>query len=182
MNNRSNGSNRSNGKALRGVAVGLMVMLVSCKTKEAVRGSDSSERIRSEVSVISETVRQDTTRTVKVTETESYVMYEETETITEYDAEKGTPSKVTEKKKKIESGTKAKADEAEERGVTEVVRDDTEHVIDADKKVVTEEAVKEESVAKGMLDNLGKWLGIGICAVVLALIVWKRVKKKLSLR
>lgn len=155
--------------------------MCSCKTKDVSRSTASYGQVRSDVSVLNEKVRIDTTKTTRITETENFVHYSETETITEYDTEKGVPSKVTEKKKEYESGTKAKADETENRGVTEAKKDSSNHVIDANKKVETKEEVKEESVAKGMFDNLGKWVGIGICVIIGLALIWKKLKNKLSL-
>lgn len=156
-------------------------MMCSCKTKEVTRSESSYGQVRSDVSALNEQTSVDTTKTKIIKQMEEFTRITETETITEYDKEKGVPSKVTEKKKEYESGIKAKADETENRGVTEAKKDSSNHVIDANKKVETKEEVKEESVAKGMFDNLGKWIGIGICGIIGLALIWRKLKNKLSL-
>lgn len=158
-----------------------VLLLCSCKTKEVTREINSNERFTSEISALNEQAKQDTTKTKKVEQTEEFTRIIERETITEYDTEKQTPSKVTEKEKVIEQGVKTKTDETENRGITEAKKDSTNHVIDTNKMVETKEEVKEESVTSGMFDNLGKWLGIGIVALIGIALVWKKIKKFLPL-
>lgn len=158
-----------------------ILLLCSCKTKEVAREVNSNERFTSEISALNEQAKQDTTKTKKVEQTEEFTRIIERETITEYDTEKQTPSKVTEKEKVIEQGVKTKTDETENRGITEEKKDSTNHVIDTNKKVETKEEVKEESVMSVMFDNLGKWLGIGIVALIGIGLVWRKIKKFLPL-
>lgn len=158
-----------------------ILLLCSCKTKEVAREVDSSERFASEVSALNEKTKVDTTKTKKVEKTEEYTRIIEIETITEYDTEKQTPSKVTEKEKIFEQGNKSQTDEAENRGITEVSKDSTNHIEDKHEMVETKEDVKEESVMSGMFDNLGKWLGIGIVVLIGIALAWKKIKEFLSL-
>lgn len=158
-----------------------VLLLCSCKTKEVAREIDSNERFTSEISALNEQAKQDTTKTKKVEQTEEFTRIIERETITEYDTEKQTPSKVTEKEKVIEQGVKTKTDETENRGITEAKKDSTNHIVDKHEMVETKEEVKEESVTSGMFDNLGKWLGIGIVALIGIALVWKKIKKFLPL-
>ena len=152
-------------------------MLCSCKTKEIAREIDSNERIKSEITTLNEQAKVDTTKTKKVEQTEEFTRIIERETITEYDTEKKTPSKVTEKEKIFEQGNKSQTDESENRGITAESKDSTNHIVDKHEMVETKEEVKEESVVKGMFDNLGKWLGIGIASIILIALVWKKIKK-----
>lgn len=158
-----------------------ILLLCSCKTKEVAREVDSNERFTSEISALNEQTKVDTIKTKKVEQTEEFTRIIERETITEYDTEKQTPSKVTEKEKIFEQGNKSQTNETENRGITEAKKDSTNHVIDTNKKVETKEEVKEESVTSGMFDNLGKWLGIGIAVLIGIAIFWKKLKKFLHL-
>lgn len=158
-----------------------ILLLCSCKTKEVAREVDSSERFASEVSALNEQTKEDTTKIKKVEQTEEFTRIIERETITEYDTEKQTPSKVTEKEKIFEQGNKSQTDETEERGITEVSKDSTNHVIDTNKKVETKEEVKEESVGNIFFVTLGKCLGIGLVVLIGIALVWKKLKKILSL-
>lgn len=158
-----------------------VLMLCSCKTKEVAREINSNERFTSEISALNEQTKVDTTKTKKVEKTEEYTRIIERETITEYDTEKQTPSKVTEKEKIFEQGNKSQTDETEERGITEVSKDSTNHIEDKHEMVETKEDVKEESVMSGMFDNLVKWLGIGIVVLIGIALAWKKIKEFLSL-
>lgn len=158
-----------------------VLMLCSCKTKEVAREINSNERFTSEISALNEQTKVDTAKTKKVEKTEEYTRIIERETITEYDTEKQTPSKVTEKEKIFEQGNKSQTDEAENRGITEVSKDSTNHIEDKHEMVETKEDVKEESVMSGMFDNLVKWLGIGIVVLIGIALAWKKIKEFLSL-
>lgn len=167
---------------VKNIVILFCLLLCSCKTKEIAREIDSDERIKSEITTLNEQANVDTTKTKKVEQTEEFTRIIERETITEYDTEKKTPSKVTEKEKIFEQGNKTKTDESENRGITEESKDSTNHDIDAGKKVETKEEVKEESVVKGMFDNLGKWLGIGIVVMLLLYKIRKIIHNRLTLK
>lgn len=130
---------------------------------------------------MSEQAKQDTTKTKKVEQTEEFTRIIERETITEYDTEKQTPSKVTEKEKVIEQGTKTQTDETESRGITEVSKDSTNHIVDKHEMVETKEEVKEESAGNTFFLTLSKWLGIGIVVLIGIALIWKKIKKFLHL-
>ena len=156
-------------------------LLCSCKTKEVAREVDSNERFTSEISALSEQAKQDTTKTKKVEQTEEFTRIIERETITEYDTEKQTPSKVTEKEKVIEQGIKTKTDETENRGIADASKDSTYLFRDDTKMIETKEEVKEESAGNTFFLALGKWLGIGIVVLISISFVWKKIKKFLHL-
>ena len=156
-------------------------LLCSCKTKEVVREVDSNERFTSEISALNEQAKQDTTKTKKVEQTEEFTRIIERETITEYDTEKQTPSKVTEKEKVIEQGTKTKTDETENRGIADASKDSTYLFRDDTKMIETKEEVKEESAGNTFFLALGKWLGIGIVVLISIALIWKKIKKFLPL-
>lgn len=158
-----------------------IVLMCSCKTKEVAREVSNYEQITSDFTSESAVIKQDTTKIKKVEQTEEFTRIIERETITEYDTEKQTPSKVTEKEKIFEQGNKSQTDEAENRGITEVSKDSTNHIEDKHEMVETKEDVKEDSVMSGMFDNLGKWLGIGIVVLIGIALVWKKLKKFLPL-
>ena len=142
----------------------------------AYRGAVSSD-----ISVLSEKEMQDTTRTKKVEQTKGFTRIYEAETIIEYDTDKGIPSKVTTKEKITEQGNETKTDESEERGLSESDKNFWNHYLESKKKTDIKEEVKEESVFGGMFKNLGKWIGIGVCAILFLWMVWNGIKKKLLL-
>lgn len=158
-----------------------VLLLCSCKTKEVAREVDSNERFTSEISALSEQAKVDTTKTKKVEQTEEFTRIIERETITEYDTEKQTPSKVTEKEKVIEQGIKTKTDETENRGIADASKDSTYLFRDDTKMIETKEEVKEESAGNTFFLALGKWLGIGIVVLIGIALIWKKIKKFLHL-
>lgn len=158
-----------------------IVLMCSCKTKEVAREVSNYEQITSDFTSESAVIKQDTTKIKKVEQTEEFTRIIERETITEYDTEKQTPSKVTTKEKIFEQSKESKTDESENRGITEVSKDSNNHIEDKHEMVETKEDVKEESVMSGMFDNLGKWLGIGIVVLIGIALAWKKIKEFLSL-
>lgn len=159
----------------------IIMLLSSCKSKEVSVVTASSEAVTSEISAFNDRLVQDTTKTKKVEQTKEFTRIYESETITEYDTEKGVPSKVTTKEKITEQGNETKTDESEERGLSESEKNFWNHFLESKRKVDVKEEVKEESVFGGMFRNLGKWIGIGLCAILFLWMIWNGIKKKLLL-
>lgn len=139
------------------------VLLCSCKTKEVAREIKTNERYTSEISVLNEKAKVDTTKTKKVEQTAEFVRITEEIKITEYDTEKQTVSKVTEKKKVTESDTKTKTAESEDRGLTTVKTDSLVHVSDTLLVTDIEEDIKESPPSY----SLWKW--IAFCFVIISI-------------
>ena len=159
----------------------IIMCFSSCKSKEMSVETAYRGAVSSDISVFNEQTKQDTTKTKKVEQTEEFTRIYESETIVEYDTEKGIPSKVTKKEKVTEQGSETKTDESEERGLSESEKNFWNHYLKSKKKVDVKEVVKEESVFGGMFKNLGKWIGIGLCAILFLWMIWNGIKKKLFL-
>ena len=155
----------------------LAFLLCSCKTREIVSEVKYNQKIQSNISTLNEHKRIDTTKTKIVEQTEEFTRIVERETITEYDTEKQTPSKVSKKEKILEQGKQTKTDKNESKGLADTKKDSANCQLNSDIKAKRKEDVKEEPVIKGMFDNLGKWLGIGISSIILIALVWKKIKK-----
>lgn len=158
----------------------ISLLFCSCKTKEVAREVKSDERFSSDISILNEKAKVDTTKTKKIEQIDEYIRITEEIIITEYDTEKQAVSKITEKKKISESGKKTQTDESEERGMTSVQKDSIDHSLDSTKKEDTKEEVKEESVIKGFFDKFGKWMGIGICVILFIWLLRKYVHNRLT--
>ena len=159
----------------------IIMLLSSCKSKEVSVVTASSEAVTSEISAFNDRLVQDTTKTKKVEQTEEFTRIYESETIVEYDTEKGIPSKVTKKEKVTEQGKQVKTDESEERGLSEADKSRFNQSEDIKRDSSSTESVKEESVWSGFTKSLGKWLGIGMVVVLFGLMIWNGIKKKLFL-
>lgn len=159
----------------------IIMLLSSCKSKEVSVVTASSEAVTSEISAFNDRLVQDTTKTKKIEQTEEFTRIYESETIVEYDTEKGVPSKVTKKEKVTEKGKQVKTDESKERGLSESDKSRFNQSEDMKRESSSKESVKEESVWAGFTKNFGKWLGIGIIVVLFGLMIWNGIKKKLFL-
>ena len=159
----------------------VICFLCSCKSKSVVSQTENYERFTSEITSESTSVVQDTTKTEKVEQTEEYTRIYESETIVEYDTEKGVPSKVTTKEKITESGNKTQRNETENRGLNESESKKTDADIDSESEKKTETETEESPVSESFLSSFGKWLGIGILFIISAYIIWRKLKNKLSL-
>lgn len=157
------------------------MLLSSCKSKEVSVATAYKEAVSSDISILNEQTKQDTTKTKKVEQTEEFTRIYESETIVEYDTEKQVVSKVTKKEKVTEQGKQTKTDESEERGLSESEKSKVNQSEDTKRELNTKESVKEESVWGGFTKSLGKWLGIGMVVVLFGLMIWNGIKKKLFL-
>lgn len=160
---------------MRKVFFVLSLALVSCKSSDVTTVSKTD--VSSDVSILNEKAKQDTTRVEKIEQTEEFTRVYESETIIEYDTEKQTVSKVTKKEKISESGKQVKTNESEDRGLTESEKNQSNQSLEVSQDV----KVKEEPIWGGFTKNLGKWLGIGICGILLGFMIWTAIKKKLPL-
>lgn len=159
----------------------ICLLLCSCRSKSVVSQTENYERITSEITSESTSVVQDTTKTEKVEQAEEYTRIYESETIIEYDTEKGVPSKVTTKEKITESGNKTQRNETENRGLNESESKKTDADIDSELEENTETETEESLVSDSFFGSFGKWLGIGILLIILAYIIWRKLKNNLSL-
>lgn len=159
----------------------IIIMLCSCKSKEVSVATAYKEAVSSDISVLSDRLVQDTTKTKKVEQTEEFTRIYESEIIIEYDTQNGVPSKVTKKEKFAESGNQTQTDESEERGLSESEKSKVNQSEDTKREFNSNESVKEESSWNGFTKSLGKWLGIGIIVILFGLMIWKGIKKKLFL-
>mgnify|MGYP006896620748 CR=1 FL=1 len=159
----------------------IIIMLCSCKSKEVSVATAQSSAVSYDISVFNEQTKQDTTKTKKVEQTEEFTRIYESETIVEYDTEKGIPSKVTKKEKVTEQGKQVKTDESEERGLSESDKSRLNQSEDTKREFNSNESVKEESSWSSFTKSLGKWLGIGMVVVLFGLMIWNGIKKKLFL-
>jgi hypothetical protein len=149
--------------------------MCSCKSSDVTTVSKTD--VSSDVSILNEKAKQDTTRVEKIQQTEEFTRIYESETIVEYDTEKQVVSKVTKKEKVTEQGKQVKTNESEDRGLSESEKVKANQSLEVNQDV----KVKEEPIWGGLTKNLGKWLGIGICGILLGLMIWNGVKKKLFL-
>ena len=159
----------------------IIMCFSSCKSKEMSVETAYRGAVSSDISVFNEQTKQDTTKTKKVEQTEEFTRIYESETIVEYDTEKGIPSKVTKKEKITEQGKQVKTDESKERGLSESEKSKVNQSEDTNRELNTNESVKEESSWNGFTKSLGKWLGIGMVVVLFGLMIWNGIKKKLFL-
>lgn len=159
----------------------IIMLLSSCKSKDVSVVTASSEAVTSEISAFNDRLVQDTTKTKKVEQTEEFIRIYESETIIEYDTDKGVPSKVTKKEKVTEQGKEVKTDESESRGLSESGRESWNHYLDSEENVNISEEIKLDSVFGGLFKNFGKWIGIGLCAILFLWMIWNGIKKKLLL-
>ena len=159
----------------------IIITLCSCKSKVVSVDTDYRGSVSSDISLVQEMIKQDTTRIEKIEQTEEYTRIYESEIVVEYDTEMQTVSKVTKKEKVTEQGKQDQRNEIENRGLTDTDVKVTDAQIESEEEEYTNTQTKETSVFDGFFNSFGKWLGIGIILFILALIIWRKLKNKLSL-
>ena len=135
-----------------------ILFMCSCKTQKLDANIQTREEIQSEVSVISEYEKIDTTKTVHIEQIEDNKVIKETIIEEVYDKDSGTLTKKTTTEREIAQDTNKVVVEEEDKSVTECSELKAEHSRESTKKIDSE--VKEESV--GGQEAFGKYLGIVI--------------------
>ena len=135
-----------------------ILFMCSCKTQKLDANIQTREGIQSEVSVISESEKIDTTKTVHIEQIEDNKVVKETIIEEVYDKDSGTLTKKTTTERTVAQDTNKVVVEEEDQSVTERNELKAEHSRESTKNVDSE--VKEESV--GGQEAFGKYLGIAI--------------------
>ena len=159
----------------------IIIMLCSCKSKEVSVATAYKEAVSSDISAFNEQTKQDTTKIIIIEYTQENKVIEETITTKIYDKDTGNLTQETSTKRTIRQDTKTDKVKSEDKGVTEASRDSSNHFRESKKMVDVKEEIKEESSWSSFTKNLGKWLGIGMIAILFGLMIWKGVKKRLFL-
>ena len=144
----------------------LLICLCSCKTKKIVTDEDVKERVQSEVSLLNEVAKVDTSMTTAISEVEEVKVVEEEVRTVKYDE----TGKVTEETTiKRRTGTTSK--ENYERITSEITSETerTEQDIDAEAERSRHTDTTEQTDPGP--STFWKWLGIGIgIAVIIAIL------------
>lgn len=135
-----------------------ILFMCSCKTQKLDANIQTREGIQSEVSVISESEKFDTTKTVHIEQIEDNKVIKETIIEEVYDKDSGTLTKKTKTEREIAQDTNKVVVEEEDQSVTERNDLEVEQFRESTKKMDSE--VKEESI--GGQETFGKYLGIVI--------------------
>ena len=135
-----------------------ILFMCSCKTQKLDANIQTREGIQSEVSVISESEKFDTTKTVHVEQIAENKVIKETIIEEVYDKDSGTLTKKTKTEREIAQDTNKVVVEEEDQSVTERNDLEVEQFRESTKKMDSE--VKEESI--GGQETFGKYLGIVI--------------------
>lgn len=143
-----------------------ILLLCSCKTKKVVTDEAVKERVQSEVSVLNEVAKVDTSMTTAISEVEEVKVVEEEVRTVKYD-EAGRVTEETTIKRR--TGTTSK--ENYERTTSEITSETerTEQDIDAEAERSRHTDTTEQTEPGP--STFWKWLGIGIgIAVIIAIL------------
>lgn len=153
----------------------LLLCLCSCKTKKVVTDEAVKERVQSEVSVLNEVAKVDTSMTTAISEVEEVKVVEEEVRTVKYDEDGRVTEETTIKRK---TGTTSK--ENYERTTSDITSETerTEQDIDAEAELSRRTDTTEQTEPGP--STFWKWLGIGIGIAVLVVILL--VIKKLGNR
>lgn len=137
--------------------------------------------ISSDISVLNEQAKQDTTKVVIIEHVQENKVIEETITTRIYDKDTGNLTEETETKRTIRQDIKTDKVKSESKGINESSRDSVNHSVDHLNQSEIKEELNEDSTWSVFIKSLGKWLGIGVIAILFGLMIWNGVKKKLFL-
>ena len=144
------------------------LLLCSCKTQKLDSNVQVRNDVQSELSIMSESVKIDTTKTIHSEQLNQRIVIEEETTIIEYDKESGKPIKETTSKRKTTQDSEKVVAEEESKGVIIEQNDSLNHFRDLTQKVDAD--VKEESI--GGQETFGKYFGITLGCVIGLLVIY----------
>ena len=145
-----------------------VLLMCGCKSKEVVTGYSDRLQMGSDISVLSEKAKVDTTKTIHSEQLKENKRIVETLIIKEYDAESGKPIKETKATRETTQDSDKVVAEEEYKGQSEVKNDSLNHIVDLHEMVESE--IKEEFI--GGQEAFGKWIGIVIGCIIGLLIVY----------
>lgn len=152
------------------------LFLCSCRTQKLDSNVQVRGDVQSELSVMSESVKIDTTKTIHSEQLNQRIVIEEETTIIEYDKESGKPIKETTSKRKTTQDSEKVVAEEESKGVTIEQNDSLNHFREAAQKIDAD--VKEESI--GCQESFGKYFGITLGCVIGILVIYLLVKLRVN--
>ena len=152
------------------------MFLCSCKTQKLDSNVQVRSDIQSELSVMSESVKIDTTKTIQSEQLNQRIVIEEETTIIEYEKESGKPIKETTSKRKTTQDSEKVVAEEESKGVIIEQNDSLNHFREYTQKVDAD--VKEESI--GGQESFGKYFGITLGCVIGLLLIYLLVKLRVN--
>lgn len=159
------------------IAICCAIALCSCKTTKTTSDINVRSGVRSDISLLKESVKISTKNHAYFAKEVQSVVIEEDITVTEYDKDGKKTKETNAKRKIIQDSDKATAKE-ETKGIAEVVNDSLNHIADVSKMVDT--SVEEEST--GGQEAFGKWLGIILGIAIVGYVIYLCIRKKLRLK
>ena len=156
--------------------LGFCVLMCSCASKKVSTEVRTKHDVQSALSVLTEKVKVDTTRTAYTEQVKEHIVIKETINIKEYDKDTGVITKETKTERKFAQSVQADIEKDSLGKVTEMQRDSLEKVENVkiqDESV--ENSVKNEGI-NSFWGKFGKYLGIGVSCVVALLLLYLLLK------
>lgn len=153
-----------------------ILFMCSCKTQKLDSKVQTRDEIRSEISVMSESEKFDTTKTVHVEQIEEGKVIKETIIEETYDKDSGTLTKKTTTERTVAQDFNKVVAEGKKQVITERNDLEVEQFRESTKKVDSE--VKEESV--GGQESFGRYFGIVIGIAVSLFLLYLLRKYRVS--
>lgn len=140
-----------------------VLLMCSCKSKELT----NRVRIDSNVSVLNECSKIDTTKSAQSEQVNEFRVIVEVITEETYDKDSGNVAKKTKTERTIVQGIEANIERAEERGLasSDSLFLDVRNMVDSTEEI--------ETVTSG--HTFGKWLAISLIFGIILLFLWKRL-------
>ena len=152
------------------------LLLCSCRTQKLDSNVQFRSDIQSELSVMSESVKIDTTKTIHSEQISNIKIFKETITHTIYDTDKNVVKETTTTERSFVEDTKTDVAQEVQNGVEIHSQDSLNHFRESTQKVDAD--VKEESI--GGQESFGKYFGITLGCVIGLLLIYLLVKYRVN--
>ena len=152
------------------------MLLCSCRTQKLDSNVQVRNDVQSELSIMSESVKIDTTKTIRSEQINNIKIFKETITHTIYDTDKNVVKETTTTERSFVEDTKTDVVQEVQNGVEIHSQDSLNHFRESTQKVDAD--VKEESI--GGQESFGKYFGITLGCVIGLLVIYFLVKLRVN--
>lgn len=160
--------------------IGFCVLMCSCVSKKVSTEAHTRHDVQSEVSVLTESIKIDTTETRYSEQVKERIVIKETITIKDYDKDTGNLTKETKAEREFAQSVQADIEQDSIGKVIEVRTDSLEKVGNVGIQTgVTEDSVIESDTSS-FWEKFGKYFGVTLGCVIGLLLLYLLLKNRVN--
>lgn len=160
--------------------IGFCVLMCSCASKKVSTDVHTRHNVQSEVSVLTESIKIDTTETRYSEQVNEHLVIKETIITKEYDKDTGNLTKETTTKRELAQGIQTDIEEESLGKVTEIRTDSLGKVENVEIQTEINEDSVIESDTSSFWEKFGKYFGVTLGCVIGLLLLYLLLKNRVN--